>query len=89
MFEEADLDGDGNINYEEFISVVLIKVSFSLKNNLNRKNSVSEHPRKQEEEARGMQEEGRRMQEEKEETQQRGVIQNIFYKTKSMSLIYS
>ena len=31
MIEEADLDGDGNINYEEFISVVLIKVSFSSK----------------------------------------------------------
>ena len=31
MIDEADLDGDGNINYEEFITVVLNKVSFLLK----------------------------------------------------------
>ena len=27
LIREADLDGDGNINYEEFISVVLLKGS--------------------------------------------------------------
>ena len=37
MIDEADLDGDGNINYEEFITVVLNKVSFLLKQFLQEK----------------------------------------------------
>ena len=52
MIEEADLDGDGNIDYEEFIYVVLNKLIF-LNNQFN---SVSGHPRKQEEAGRKQQE---------------------------------
>ena len=59
MIEEADLDCDGYINYEKFISVILIKVSFTSQT-IGLENSVSEHSRKQDEEARRMQEEARR-----------------------------
>ena len=71
MIDEADLDGDGNINYEEFITVVLNKVSCLLKQFQRRRKKIPGHPRKQKEEA------GRK-QEEKEDTQKHGVIQNIF-----------
>lgn len=33
LMEEADIDGDGNVNYEEFVTMLLLKKPGSLNRN--------------------------------------------------------
>ena len=39
LIEEADIDGDGNVNYEEFVTMLLHKKPGSSHNNPNKENA--------------------------------------------------